>query len=61
METLDYIERPLYLQRIMPHLQKDIMKIGDNFPKMVVSMDDVAGGNYRGVEHVHIEDFLLTR
>ena len=27
MQTPEYIERPLYLQRIMPFVQQDIMKI----------------------------------
>ena len=27
MKIPDYIERPLYLDRIMPYVQKDIMKI----------------------------------
>ena len=26
---------------------------------MVVSMDETAGGNYKGVEHLHIRKFLL--
>ena len=38
----------------------NLLKIPDNFPKMVVSMDEFAGGNYQGVDHVHIEDFLLS-
>ena len=38
----------------------NLLKIPDNFPKMVVSMDEVAGGNYQGIDHFHIEDFLLS-
>lgn len=38
----------------------NLLKIRDNFPKMVVSMDDFAGGNYQGIDHIHIEDFLLS-
>lgn len=38
----------------------NLLKLPDNFPKMVVSMDEVTGGNYQGIDHVHIEDFLLS-
>ena len=38
----------------------NLLKIQDNFPKMVVTMDDAAGGNYQGIEHIHMEDFLLS-
>ncbi len=39
----------------------NLLKIQDNFPKMVVSMDQAAGGSYQGIEHIYIEDFLLSR
>jgi uncharacterized protein len=32
--------------------------IRDNYPKYVVSMDDHASGNRKGIEHVHVRDFL---
>lgn len=38
----------------------NLLKIRDNFPKIVVSMNDVAGGNYHGIDHTHIQDFLLS-
>lgn len=38
----------------------NLLAIPDNFPKAVVSMDEVTGGSYRGIKHVHIEDFLLS-
>lgn len=38
----------------------NLLAIPDNFPKKVVTMDDVAGGSYRGIEHVHLENFLLS-
>ncbi len=38
----------------------NLLKIRDGFPKMVVSMDEAAGGTYQGIEHIHIEDFLLS-
>lgn len=38
----------------------NLLKIKDNFPKMVVSMDDVSGGTEQGIEHIYLEDFLLS-
>lgn len=38
----------------------NLNSIPDNYPKKVVSMDDIAGGSYRGIEHVYLEDFLLS-
>jgi len=35
-----------------------LLAIPDNFPKIVISMDEVAGGSYQGIQHLHIEDFL---
>jgi predicted AAA+ superfamily ATPase len=37
----------------------NLLAIEDNFPKMVVSMDETAIGNYKGIEHFHIRKFLL--
>ncbi len=36
----------------------NLLKINDNFRKIVVSMDDFAHGNVKGVEHLHIITFL---
>jgi predicted AAA+ superfamily ATPase len=36
----------------------NLLAIGDNYRKIVVSMDDIAGGKYKGIEHVNIIDFL---
>jgi uncharacterized protein len=38
----------------------NLLKIPDNYPKKVVSMDDFAKGSYLGIEHVRLEDFLLS-
>ena len=38
----------------------NLLAIPDNFPKQVVTLDEVAGGTYRGIAHTHLEDFLLT-
>jgi len=36
----------------------NLLAIKDNYPKMVVSMDEMAGGKYKGIEHLNIIDFL---
>ena len=36
-----------------------LLDIKDNYPKYVVRMDDLAGGNYEGIRTMHIADFLL--
>ncbi len=36
----------------------NLLKIKDNFPKAVISMDEFASGNYKGIDHWHIRKFL---
>ena len=38
----------------------NLLKIEDNYPKYVVSMDKMAGGNVNGIIHMHILDFLTN-
>lgn len=38
----------------------NLMEIKDHFPKMVVTLDDFAGGNINGIQIVHLSDFLLN-
>jgi len=37
----------------------NLLKINDNFPKMVVSLDPFPVGNYKGVLHKHLGSFLM--
>lgn len=37
---------------------ENFLSIRDNFPKFVVSMDEMIEGKYKGVKHVHIRDFI---
>ena len=39
----------------------NLLSIQDNCPKYVVSMDETAGGNFKGIEHIGIRDFLLNK
>jgi predicted AAA+ superfamily ATPase len=36
----------------------NLLKIQDNYPKWVVSMDEFAGIDYQGIKHIHIREFL---
>jgi len=36
----------------------NLEKIKDNYPKMVVSMDDFSGGSYKGIQHMNLKNFL---
>ena len=38
----------------------NILDIKDHYPKYVVTLDDLAGGNVNGVKIVHLADFLLS-
>lgn len=39
---------------------ENLMKIKDNYPKLVVTLDDYACGNINGIKIVHLIDFLLN-
>jgi len=36
----------------------NLEKIKDNYPKMVVSMDEFSGNTHNGIQHIHLRDFL---
>jgi len=37
----------------------NLLEIKDNFPKMVISLDEYAPKNVDGVEHFHLQKFLM--
>ena len=37
----------------------NLLSIPDNCKKLVVSMDETAAGNYKGIDHISIRNFLL--
>ena len=45
-------------QQIIGRKFGNLLKLKDNFRKIVVSMDEFAQGNVKGIEHLHILDFL---
>ena len=48
----------LQLEKTIDREFNNLLNIKDNFPKMVVTMDELAGTDYQGVRHIHIFDFL---
>ncbi len=38
----------------------NMLKINDNYPKIVVSMDEFLGNTYEGIEYMHLRKFLIT-
>lgn len=39
----------------------NLLEIKDHYPKYVVTLDELAGGNINGVRIVHLADFLLSK
>ena len=48
----------LSLQQTIDREFGNLLMIKDNFPKIVVTMDELAGNDYQGIKHIHILDFL---
>lgn len=38
----------------------NLLDIKDHYPKYVVTLDELAGGNINGVKIVHLSDFLMS-
>ncbi len=59
-------DEKLYVQvcREMPKESEreiaNLMEINDNYPKIVVTLDDYATGNINGIKIIHLADFLLS-
>ena len=39
----------------------NLLKINDNYEKIVISADEFISGNHKGIKHVHILDFLFKQ
>ena len=37
----------------------NLLKIKDNYPKYVISMDDYVKGGFKGIKHLNLIDFLI--
>jgi len=51
----------LQLDKTIDREFSNLLNIKDNFPKMVVTMDELAGTDYKGIRHIHILDFLQQK
>lgn len=38
----------------------NLLKIKDNYEKIVISADEFISGNYKGIKHIHILDFCMS-
>ncbi len=38
----------------------NMLKINDNYPKILVSLDEFLGNTYKGIEHIHLRKFLTN-
>jgi hypothetical protein len=38
----------------------NLLEINDNYPKYVITMDEISGSEHKGVKHFYIIDFLLN-
>ena len=59
-------DKKLYIQ-VCRELPKEsdrefanLIEIKDNYPKMIVTLDDYASGNVNGINVIHLADFLLN-
>lgn len=61
-----HLDKRLYVQvcRNLPEESDreivNLLEIKDHYPKYVVTLDELAGGNINGVRIVHLADFLLS-
>ncbi|MDR2562877.1 MAG: ATPase, partial [Prevotellaceae bacterium] len=39
----------------------NLEKIQDNYPKIVVSMDDFTGNSRNGIQHIYLREFLSRK
>ncbi|MCQ2426794.1 MAG: ATP-binding protein [Clostridia bacterium] len=61
-------EKKLYIQvaqsieteRTEKREYERLLSIHDNYPKYVLRTDEFVGGNYEGIETMHVADFLLS-
>lgn len=46
-------------QETMDREYGNFIAIKDNFPKYLITMDDIVSADYKGIQHFHIRDFLM--
>jgi len=58
VKTYIQVAYRLQLDKTIDREFSNLLAIKDNFPKMVITMDELAGTDYQGIRHIHIRDFL---
>jgi predicted AAA+ superfamily ATPase len=48
----------LYDEAVIQREFGNLMNIPDQYPKMVVTMDEFSIGNYKGIKQIHLREFL---
>lgn len=61
-EEISYIQVAYLISDEKTHEREfgNLLAVPDNCTKMVVSMDETATGNFKGIEHISIRKFLMT-
>lgn len=47
-------------QKIIDREFGNLLKIKDNYPKYVISPDEIIGDNFQGIKHLNLRDFLTA-
>lgn len=55
-----YIQVALKEEKTIDREFGNLLKIKDNYPKIVVTLDNYSGNSYKGIEVVHLSKFLLS-
>lgn len=50
----------LYDEETMKREFENLMNIPDQYPKIVVTMDEISIGNYKGIKQMHLREFLSS-
>ena len=51
----------LYDEKTMQREFENLMNIPDQYSKIVVTMDEISIGNYKGIKQMHLREFLSTK
>lgn len=60
LDTRIYVQVCYHLPEDSDHEIANLLEIKDNYPKYVVTLDDLATGNINGIKIIHLADFLLS-
>jgi hypothetical protein len=63
------LDKTLYFQVALELTNKEtiereygnLINIKDNFPKYLITLDEISSTDYKGIQHLHIRDFLMQK